>query len=217
MKSEQLSASECLFDVVNNQNSLLMAKKKIKPSDLDLTPKAVGTTNENRSTVKVETNDLHCPATELDLCLTDNTICVRSDYNLCDTDKDCKETIACPGTNNCVDSRSAAIQCCAHTGNDCVESGYDCPETGKTCKCQVLSDACPLTNNNVCGTSFCQTENGLACPASVAVECPETSRHCQTGILCIPVTMDPCNGTTDDNCEITEDCQIAPMTTICQD
>ncbi|WP_289751085.1 hypothetical protein [Muribaculum intestinale] len=189
-----------------------MAKKKIKPSDLDLQPKQVGATENVANNGVVRTNDLHCPATQLDLCFTENTICIRSDYHLCDTDKDCKETIACPGTINCIDSRSAAIQCCAHTGSDCVESGNNCPGTDRTCGCIVYTDDCGVTRNNACPETFgCKSVD--VCEISAVIEeCPETIRNCNGETKKCFFTSNDCNESTDEDCNETNNCPIFTTT-----
>lgn len=194
-----------------------MPKKKINPSDLDLTPKAVG--GSRGKTAPDETNELHCTPTEMTICVS-GVDCFQSNYTLCEDDSlKCAGTIACPPTNNCVDSRSAAVQCCAHTGIDCAESGNNCQETNKTCTCLVRTDDCPATENNLCNTTtICQTENGTACPASVILEeCPETLIHCGTTITTgPPLTSNPCNEYTNDNCEESNKCQFLTTLLACK-
>lgn len=189
-------------------------KKKIKPSDLNLSPRPVGQvlTNMNYNEVPRESNNIHCTDSQQDLCLTDNTVCVRSDYDLCDTkDNNCNYTIACPQTQvGCVDSNSAAVQCCEHTGVDCVESGAACPgtykncNTDKTCTCPVYSDDCAITRNNICvDTNLCQTEGGLPCAITTDLdECPKTIRFCLSKDVCS--TNDDCMETGSE-CMLTND------------
>lgn len=197
---------------INNQNSFFMAKKKIKPSDLDLTPKAVGESMDKA--IPDETNELHCTPTEMTICVS-GLDCFQSKYSLCEDDSlKCAGTIACPGTNNCVDSRSAAIQCCAHTGNDCVESGNNCPGTDRTCGCIVYTDDCGLTLNNACPETFnCKSVEGGVCELSAVVEeCPETIRNCGSKEFCPILTSNDCDESTDENCIRTDNCPIFTTT-----
>lgn len=155
-------------------------KKKINPSDLDLSPQRVGDANGSfagSTPERVESNDLHCSPTLHNLCVTN--LCATKDRTCGDTGNFC-ETIACQPTNNvngCVDSLSNAQACCANTGIDCLQTEVNC----RTIDCPVRTEQMD-----------CLSE---LCPplATEAVVCKDTNENCA-------ITVDGCNITETKRC-----------------
>ncbi len=196
---------------IDNQNPLLMAKKKIKPSDLDLTPKATGSV---QSDAYIETNDIHCPATQLDLCLTENTICVQSKYTVCDKTKMCEETLACNNTRKCPVTYAG----CNTYGNQCIETGPNCVE--KTAICQVRTEQIDCLTQ-LCGEMTvdlpCRyTEEDTCIEIETgAIGCYETGLNC-TNKDCGEITpTDICMETRNIQCFQTSVCESSD--TSCED
>ncbi len=181
---------------INNQNSFFMAKKKIKPSDLDLQPKQVGATEPS--------------ATNTDNCVEDTFICNG-------VSKLCKETDFCEATYNCNVTLKACVthtscelsrKCLmtyrnCETGNGCYQTGYTCPEP--TLKCQLK------TEQEECLTELCAEKTVLCGEATVDTPCLYTEQsECEATDALI------CNSPSKD-CIIpdTEICDVSNAETVC--
>ncbi len=196
-------------------------KKRIKQSDLSLTPKLVGNINNAETTPQTSLFD-------------------------CDMTRTCNETFACPDTQECnksvnicqskecagtLDNCPVSAAACNTYTPDCYQTGSYCKETKDECqtiklcgtnRCNTewgcmetmdcLSGNCEIaTQNDKCLTRFCQTEQRVCDISDILNACPISNipNDCPTkGDECGITKIDQCQ-ISDNNCQITEDgCQI---------
>ena len=174
-----------------------MAKKKIKPSDLELTPKQVGK---------------FCSRTKNG---------VETSLEVCDLSRICNETITCdPTAQNCATKEICATKNCEGTNDNCPisaqecntymdncnQTGNKCPDTDANCG----SIKCPILTEQIgCSTNICadRTEDLPClyteqdnCVATDALLCQETVRACFSNEGCEVPETNACFNTILDKC-----------------
>lgn len=182
-------------------------KKKIKSSDLNLSPKSIGESDSKTVQGKgIVDETFMCGQTKM---------CVDTDY--CDATYNCNVTFAACHTKP---GACQSIRICpitygnCETGNDCFQTGYNCPDTDKACQVRTEQLDC-LTQN--CGVQTadipCLYTQQDTCAQTDGVLCMETSHNCkiteEDGCERPNLTVVVCPETTNDACIETNGCDSA--------